>query len=93
MAKARSVRRLSSPEEDTKLEHHFVVKEPIPICVTVCEPICVDSKYRIGFEFLRIPIGSIGIAGRTRISKCSDTDREEPGKYPAKSDYAMEEVY
>lgn len=42
-------------------------KEPVPICVKVCEPICARSDYRIGIEIFDRPVATITVQGITKI--------------------------
>ncbi|MDB4947649.1 MAG: hypothetical protein JWM27_298 [Gemmatimonadetes bacterium] len=44
----------------------------VPVCIRVCEPICAESGYTIGFSSNGRPVGSITLSGRTRIFGCKD---------------------
>ena len=46
------------------------VKEPIPVCITLCEPICTDSSYRIDVSLFGIPLPSIRVGGDTDFFNC-----------------------
>lgn len=46
--------------------------EAIPLCISLCEPICVESNYRIGISIFDRPVISITIQGRTRLSNCRE---------------------
>jgi hypothetical protein len=48
------------------------VKQPLPVCIRLCEPICVDSDYVIGITLFDRPIISITVKGRTRIFNCGE---------------------
>lgn len=49
---------------------NVAVRQPLPICIKLCEPICVDSDYVIGITLFDRPIVSITVKGRTRIFNC-----------------------
>ncbi len=51
---------------------NLAVKQPLPVCIKLCEPICVDSDYVIGITLFDRPIISIAIKGRTRIYNCNE---------------------
>ncbi len=42
----------------------------IPVCLSVCEPICIKSGYRISISIFERPVVSITIKGQTVISSC-----------------------
>jgi hypothetical protein len=56
------------------MDMKVTAREPIPICVKLCEPICARSDYTIGISVFDNPVASISIRGMTRIDNC----REEP---------------
>jgi len=49
----------------------------IPVCLKVCEPICIKSDYTIGVDIFDRPVANIKIRGLTRVYNC----REEKEKY------------
>lgn len=48
-------------------------ERPFPVCIQVCQPICADSKYRIGVTIFDRPVADITVAGLTRLFNCGDT--------------------
>jgi hypothetical protein len=46
--------------------------ETIPICIKLCEPICIESNYTIGISIFDRPVISITIRGKTRLSSCRE---------------------
>ena len=46
--------------------------ETIPICIKLCEPICIESNYTIGISIFDRPVVSITIRGKTRLSSCRE---------------------
>ena len=51
---------------------NVAAKEPIPICIKLCEPICAKSEYAIGIDIFDKPFAGITIRGMTRFFSCSD---------------------
>ena len=52
-------------------------RETIPICIKVCEPICVRSDYDIGITVFDRPTAAITVRGQTKIHMCKE---EAPSK-------------
>ena len=48
------------------------VKEAIPVCFKLCEPICAKSEYTVSFDIFDKPFASLMIRGQTTISNCLD---------------------
>ena len=46
--------------------------DAIPLCISLCEPICAESSYTIGITIFDRPVISITIRGRTRLSACRE---------------------
>jgi hypothetical protein len=46
------------------------VLKVLPVCLSVCEPICIKSGYRIQISIFDHPVASITIKGQTVISNC-----------------------
>lgn len=51
-------------------EMDLVVREQVPICITLCEPICATSDYQVTVALLGIPFATVGLKGLTRFAKC-----------------------
>jgi hypothetical protein len=47
-------------------------RETIPLCISLCEPICAESNYIIGISIFDRPVVSITIRGKTRLSNCRE---------------------
>jgi hypothetical protein len=47
-------------------------REPVKLCVSVCEPICAQSEYTIGIDIFDRPVASITVRGMTKLFNCSD---------------------
>lgn len=54
------------------------VRQPVPVCIRLCEPICAKSDYTISVNFLDRPIGSIFIKGMTKLFPCFESERPNP---------------
>ncbi len=46
--------------------------EAVPLCIRLCEPICVDSNYTIGISIFDRPVITITLRGRTRLFGCNE---------------------
>ena len=53
---------------------NVTARKPIPVCISLCEPICARSDYNIGINIFDNPFAAISIRGMTRIENC----REDP---------------
>jgi len=53
-----------------------VAEKPVPICIQICEPICAESKYKIGINLLGQPFAEIALSGITRLFNCR-SEKEE----------------
>ncbi len=51
---------------------NLVVKESIPLCIKLCEPLCARSEYNIGITIFDRPVASITIRGTTRLFACNE---------------------
>jgi len=48
------------------------VKESIPVCFKLCEPICAKSEYTVSFDIFDKPFASLMIRGQTKLFSCQD---------------------
>src|ERR1043165_1925264 len=61
-------------------------ERPLPLCISLCEPICARSVYRIDFSIFGNPFGTVVIQGLTRLFNCGDEKeaaKETPSASPA----------
>jgi|WetSurMetagenome_2_1015567.scaffolds.fasta_scaffold11859_3 hypothetical protein len=49
----------------------IVQKQPIPVCIKLCEPICARSNYTIGLDLLCIPLFKVNVQGLTKLYNCA----------------------
>jgi hypothetical protein len=61
------------------MDMHVSAREPIPLCIKLCEPICAKSDYTIGINIFDNPFASITIRGLTRLFNCRE---EQPEPQP-----------
>jgi hypothetical protein len=64
----------SDPERplDVDMNMNVTAKEPIPVCIKLCEPICARSDYTIGINIFDNPFASITVRGMTKIGACGE---------------------
>ena len=69
----------SDPERplDVDMNMNVTAKEPIPVCIKLCEPICARSDYTIGINIFDNPFASITVRGLTKIGPCDDTSTNQ----------------
>lgn len=62
----------NSPNTRLNVNMHMNLStlKKIPVCLSVCEPICVSSDYRVQISIFDRPVASITIRGRTILSPC-----------------------
>ena len=58
------------------MDMRLSAKEPVPVCISICEPICAQSNYRIGVTLLGQVLAGITVQGETRIANCRDMPQE-----------------
>ena len=54
--------------------------KPVPVCFTLCEPICARSDYSIGVSIFDNPVIRIRLVGETRIQPCGDHYERPPSR-------------
>lgn len=59
---------------EVDMDMRLSVKETVPLCIKLCEPICAKSDYTIGINIFDNPFASITVRGMTKFANC----REEP---------------
>jgi hypothetical protein len=58
------------------MDMQLSAKEPIPLCIKLCEPICAKSDYTIGINIFDNPFASITVRGMTRLFDCREESPE-----------------
>ncbi len=64
----------SSPQQPVHVDMNMQVaaRRPIPVCISVCEPICARSDYTVGIQIFGNPFATIDVRGMTRLFQCRD---------------------
>ena len=60
------------------MDMHLRAKDPVPVCISLCEPICAKSDYTISVNFFDRPLGTITIKGITKLFNCFESERPKP---------------
>lgn len=50
----------------------LTIRNEVPICIKLCEPICAKSEYTIGVTIFDRPVATITVAGVTRLFNCDE---------------------
>jgi hypothetical protein len=64
----------ASATDPLNVNMNLVVREAIPLCIKLCEPICASSEYTIGITIFDRPVAAITIKGLTRLFNCKDEE-------------------
>lgn len=56
------------------MDMRLSAKEAVPVCIKVCEPICLRSEYTVGIEVFDRPVASITLRGQTVILNCREDE-------------------
>ncbi|MCU0805236.1 MAG: hypothetical protein MUF79_09135 [Burkholderiales bacterium] len=69
-----SVRVATAPGEPLDVNMNMLVsaRQAVPLCIKLCEPICLKSDYEIGITLFDRPIITISVRGLTRIYNCGE---------------------
>ena len=59
---------------DVNMNMSVSARQPVPLCISLCEPICARSDYTVGIAIFDNPFASITVRGMTRLFNC----KEEP---------------
>jgi hypothetical protein len=51
---------------------HVDVRDQLPVCIRLCEPICVKSDYTVGLDIFDRPVATVTVRGLTRIFNCEE---------------------
>ncbi len=64
----------TSPREplNVDMDMHVSAREPIPVCIKLCEPICARSDYAVGITLFDRPVAAISVRGQTKLFNCQD---------------------
>jgi hypothetical protein len=70
----------TDPGETPQVDMNMAVRadRPVPVCFSLCEPICARSDYSIGVSIFENPVLRIRLVGETRIQHCGDGHERPP---------------
>ncbi len=70
----------TDPERTPEVDMTMTMRadRPVPVCFTLCEPICARSDYSIGLSIFDNPVVRIRVVGETRIGPCGDKHELPP---------------
>jgi hypothetical protein len=57
---------------NVSLHSTLTVKEVIPVCLQICQPICARSDYQVGITIFDRPVATISVTGETRLFNCDE---------------------
>jgi len=59
---------------DVNMAMKVAVRDTVPVCLKLCEPLCAKSDYSIGITIFDRPVATISIRGLTRLFNCQDEE-------------------
>lgn len=62
----------NSPKQPLNVNMNMILSalKRFPVCLSVCEPICIKSGYSVQISIFDRPVVSITVKGQTVISSC-----------------------
>lgn len=63
---------------DVAMAMEVSARRPVPLCISLCEPICAKSDYRIDIAIFDQPVANIVVRGLTRLFNCDDESPSTP---------------
>jgi len=62
------------PEEqwDVNMDMNVAVKDVVPVCIKLCEPICARSDYTVKISIFQNPFATIQLNGQTVLFNCHE---------------------
>ncbi len=64
----------SNPKEPLYVDMamNVIARETIPVCIKLCEPICVKSRYTVAIDIFDRPVATITLQGESRLYNCQE---------------------
>jgi len=53
-------------------EATLTIRQQVPVCLRLCEPICATSEYTDNVTIFDRPVATITVAGITRLTNCDE---------------------
>lgn len=47
-----------------------VIRDTVPVCLQMCEPVCAESDYQITVTLFGTSLATIAVKGITRLANC-----------------------
>lgn len=63
---------------DVNMDMDIRAKRPVPVCISMCDPLCLDSDYTIGINIFDNPFSTIRVRGRSKLFNCRDVPDVKP---------------
>jgi hypothetical protein len=62
---------------EVAMQMNMMAREPIPLCIKMCEPVCAQSDYTVGISIFDNPVAAVAVRGLTRLFNCEERPRPE----------------
>ena len=73
MAEESNVHIVSWPEKPPlQADINLHSREPMAVCIKLCDPICVKSEYTIAIDVFDRPVSTITLRGKTTFYNCPE---------------------
>jgi len=70
-AEERVIKIVALPEKPAEM----IVRNTVPVCISLCEPVCAESAYEVSVSIFDKPVGTITVKGRTRFFNCREEEK------------------
>ena len=57
---------------NVNMDMNLNARNTLPVCLSVCEPVCIQSDYKIQLNLFNRPVISISIKGKTVLYSCGE---------------------
>ena len=64
----RHVRIVALPDKPAEM----VIRDMVPLCIRLCEPVCAESEYQVSATILHRPVWTVTVKGITRFFNCKE---------------------
>jgi hypothetical protein len=61
---------MPSDNEAVRKAVDAVVRDQVPVCLRLCEPICAQSDYQVTLAWFGVPAATLTVKGVTRFAEC-----------------------
>ena len=67
-SEGRTVKIVALPDKPAEM----VVRDVVPVCIKLCEPVCAEGVYEVNITVFDKPVSTIRITGTTRFFNCRE---------------------